>query len=168
MTSAPRSAARLIPCASRDTSPERPSVCLIDTIAASGATPVTGTPREVRSRPAMIPATAVPWPTQSRRSVAVRSTWRVTALASWGCVASTPLSTTATVTPSPLVSRHTRSKRSRSCGHGVPVTSATPGSGAQLTGRPGAGVGVRASSRAATPHQRKGTVVQSADTTDLS
>ena len=91
-------------------------------IRASGAIPSTRS--SSAARPAMIPAIGVPWFSQSSPvpracsnpppvRVARKSTGGSTAPASFGCRASTPESTTETVTPRPFVSSHTRRSPNR-------------------------------------------------------
>jgi hypothetical protein len=122
MTWAPSVAASLIPWASTPGRPPFSDACtLTDRMRASGATPVNGTPWVRRSLAAMMPATEVPCPTQSwlppTREMAV------TRPASCR-VKSTPLSTTATVTPAPRDSGHTLANASARCAHGCLVTRA--------------------------------------------
>src|SRR3954467_7646284 len=106
-----------------------------------GATPTKGTLRDRRSCAAMMPATAVPCPMQSRIIVCVTST-EVTWPASWMWFASTPLSTTATVTPPPRVRFQTRVKSSRCWAHGWVWSAAIGWGGVQLITGLGVGVGV--------------------------
>src|ERR1700722_803347 len=92
-------------------------------------------PRARASVAAIRLATAVPWPTQSRGPWPVRS-MALTRPASWG-LKSTPLSTTATVTPWPRVTVHAPAM-SRACwAHGSSRSLRTPSCG----GHPRAGRG---------------------------
>src|SRR3954453_19329929 len=70
-----------------------------------------------RSWPPMMPATPVPWPTQSVRPVLVMSMLLMT-LCNCGWAVSTPLSSTATLTPAPRVCDHASLKLSICCAHG--------------------------------------------------
>ena len=97
MTVAPRKAASWMPLARMIDRPVSWLFTFTDMIDAPGATPSNGMPLAWMSRAAMMAATAVPWPTQSCGPVPVRSI-AVTLPASCG-MKSTPLSTTATVTP---------------------------------------------------------------------
>ena len=94
---------------------------------AFGAMPVKGMPCLRRSLAAMMPATTVPWPAQSWLPPPTRET-AVTRPASCR-LKSTPLSTTATVTPLPCASGHTLGAASARCAHGCLVTLVT-GAGA--------------------------------------
>ena len=91
---------------------------------------------------AMMLATAVPWPTQSAPGgtpglvPATRSGPGITRSPNCG-FASTPLSTTATVTPLPRVRSQTAEKRRACCAHGSPAGAGIPGCG----GQPGRGPG---------------------------
>ena len=111
-----------------------------DRIRAAGATPVNEMPGIGAA--AMMLATAVPWPTQSAPGgmpflvPATRSGPRITRFPNCG-LASTPLSTTATVTPAPLVRFQTEAKPSSFCGHGARAGAAVPCCG----GQPGTGPG---------------------------
>src|SRR4051794_23562034 len=113
------------------------SACLIGTIVAPGATPANDSP--ATGWAAMIDVTIVPWPSQSRvepvdrlvttlrpaRTCTPRSCgWKVAPLGAGP--ASTPVSITATLTPVPVVTGHTRWKPSRVCAHGNPADG-TPG-----------------------------------------
>src|SRR5258708_39876888 len=71
----------------------------------------------------MMPAAIVPCPRQSFGSVLVTSRVRKTRPCSCGWEASTPLSTTATMTPEPRVSGQTSVKPRRCCAQGGPLIS---------------------------------------------
>jgi hypothetical protein len=119
ITRAPAATAASIPLAR---SPAVPSLVVLawrtGKIRASGATPAKPMPDSCC--PAMIPATSVPWPTQSVLAAppfftsAPASTWS----RSRGWLPSTPVSTTPTSTPAPRVSGQTRSKSRRCCAYG--------------------------------------------------
>ncbi len=111
-----------------------------DRIRAAGATPVNETPGTGAA--AMMLATAVPWPTQSAPGgmpglvPATRSGPGMTRSPNCG-FASTPLSTTATVTPAPRVRFQTAENRSSCCAHGSAAGATMP----CCAGQPGRGPG---------------------------
>ena len=114
-------------------------VILTERMAACGATPANEMP--ATGAAAMMLATDVPWPTQSAPAGApnvgpARSGPTVTRSPNCG-LASTPLSTTATVTPAPWVSGQTPEKPSACCAHGVAAGAAMPCVPGQPGHRPG-------------------------------
>ncbi len=140
MTSAPNCTASMIPCGVAEVGKVSVPLIFTDRIRAAGATPVNETPGTGAA--AMMLATAVPWPTQSAPGgmpglvPATRSGPRMTRSPNCG-FASTPLSTTATVTPAPLVRFQTEAKPSSCCAHGAAAGATTPG----CAGQPGRGPG---------------------------
>src|SRR5690349_12283195 len=140
MTSAPNRTASMIPCGVTEVGKVSVPLIFTDRIRAAGATPVNETP--ATGAAAMMLATAVPWPTQSAPGgmpslvPATRSGPGITRSPNCG-FASTPLSTTATVTPPPLVRFQTEAKPSSRCAHGAAAGATTPGCG----GQPGRGPG---------------------------
>ena len=140
MTSAPNCTASMIPCGVTEVGKVSVPLIFTDRIRAAGATPVNETPGTGAA--AIMLATAVPWPTQSAPGgtpglvPATRSGPGITRSPNCG-FASTPLSTTATVTPAPLLRSHTDENPSSSCGHGAIAGAATP----RCAGHPGTGPG---------------------------
>jgi len=130
----------MIPCGVTDVGKVSVPLIFTDRIRAAGATPVNETPGTGAA--AMMLATAVPWPTQSAPGgmpglvPATRSGPGITRSPNCG-FASTPLSTTATVTPPPLVRVQTEAKPSSCCAHGTAAGATTPCCG----GQPGRGPG---------------------------
>src|SRR5580700_1701244 len=120
MTCACSLAASSMPWASRLELPVSWLFTLTERILASGATPTNGKPFASRSLAAMMPDISVPWPTQSPKPVPVTST-ALTRPASC-LLKSTPLSTTATVTPWPSVCGHTLLQSSTVWAQGIDVT----------------------------------------------
>src|SRR6266576_3272749 len=140
MTSAPNCTASMIPCGVTEVGKESVPLIFTDRIRAAGATPVNEMPGTGAA--AMMLATAVPWPRQSAPggmcglAPTTRSGPGITRFPNCG-FASTPLSTTATVTPAPLVRFHTEEKPSSFCGHGAIAGAAVP----RCAGQPGNGPG---------------------------
>ena len=86
---------------------------------------------------------------------ATRSGPRITRFPNCG-FASTPLSTTATVTPAPLVRGQTEEKPSSFCGHGAIAGAAVPRCGGQPGSGPGSPLGAAGPGRRATGGARGG------------
>ena len=131
----------MIPCGVTEVGKVSVPLIFTDRIRAAGATPVNEMPGTGAA--AMMLATAVPWPTQSAPGgmpglvPATRSGPGITRSPNCG-FASTPLSTTATVTPAPLVRFQTEEKPSSCCGHGAAAGAAIPAApGSQAAARAG-------------------------------
>jgi len=168
MTPAPSRTASLIACGVTAVGNVSELLILMDRIRAAGATPVNETPASGAA--AMMLAIEVPWPTQSAfretpepvpdpaGSAAARSGPMMTRRPNCG-LASTPLSTTATVTPAPVVRSQTEENRSARWAHGAPAGAAVPYSEGQpgrgpgrLAGAAGSGAGRGAASAAGPDH----------------
>jgi len=167
MTLAPSRTASLIACGVTAVGNVSELLILMDRIRAAGATPVNETPASGAA--AMMLAIEVPWPTQSAfretpgpdpaGSAAARSGPMITRRPNCG-FASTPLSTTATVTPAPLVRSQTEENPRARWAHGGPAGAAVPGCGGQpgpgpgrLAGAARSGAGRAAASAAGPDHK---------------